>query len=339
MAALMSVEEAPSQGDVGLPAPAPALQRGKSSFALSSEDEPATSQEGPDLALQGGTRPLNLDADTGQAPSQGKTAILAQCALATSQGRSRVLLEHLGPAVFNRQGNTTDSRHCHSLLKRIIEEEGFATFRYEAGYCHEANPLDPLMVARHALRMHALDSGLPRPQLQTLHGCFAKKTHLMSALQMYKAGQMKELEQYVKARSQVCPTEFEEFDKVLKFGLYMHVFPWNAVAKNKESFRALMAADNFSHGVGLSDSEMRCVHAMSQALGQVDSGVSAVPVQEKILAHVRRWTGQRWQTVELDHFWAFTISTGQAQLEFLNNVWVYAKFESVLVVSSDFSWV
>ena len=77
------------------------------------------------------------------------------------------------------------------------------------------------------------------------------------------------------------------------------------------------------------------MHAMSQALGQVDSGVSAVPEQEKIVAHVRRWTGQRWQTVELDHFWAFTISTGQAQLEFLNNVWVYAKFESVLVVSSD----
>ena len=46
-------------------------------------------------------------------------------------------------------------------------------------------------------------------------GVFAK-THLVTALQMYKAGQMPELARYVEARSQEQPGEFEEFLQVLK---------------------------------------------------------------------------------------------------------------------------
>ena len=203
--------------------------------------------------------------------SEDKPAILAQRALATSRGRMRVSLEQLGPAVFNRQGNITDSTHCRALLTRILEEEGFATFRYDAGYCHEANPADPMMITRHANEMNTLDTALPRPTQEQLKGVFAK-THLVTALQMYKAGQMPELARYVEARSQGQPKEFEEFLQALKFGLYMHVFPWYAVHKHPESFRALMAADNFNHGVGLKDSEMRCVYAMSEARGQMDTG-------------------------------------------------------------------
>ena len=144
-----------------------------------------------------------------------KPAILAQQALRTSRGRQRVPLESLGPAVFNRQGTVTDSRHCLALMDRILKDEAFATFRYEAGYCHEPNPNDPSMVARHATTMHAKDPALPRPCEGALRGVFAK-THLVTALQMYKAGNMPELSRLVEARSQEDPTEVEEFKLVLE---------------------------------------------------------------------------------------------------------------------------
>ena len=268
----------------------------------------------------------------------GKTAILAQQALATSQGRQRVTLDTLGPACFNRQGNITDSRHCIALLSRILMEEGFATFRYDAGYCHEACPSDPLMITRHSARMNAMDHALPRPPQEPLKGVFAK-THLVTALQMYRDGQMPELERYVQARSQEQPDELAEFVHVLRFGIYMHVFPWDAVRKHPESFRALMAADNFNHGVGLKESEMRCVYAMSEARGQLDTGAEpreGASIRKEILAHVRKWSGHRWQDTELELFFDFTISTLPPQLDFLNDVWIYAQFESVLVVSSEF---
>ena len=76
----------------------------------------------------------------GAGPRRTALQCTVQRALATSEGRMRVQLERLGPAVFNRQGNPTCGKHCQTLMKRILEEEGFATFRYDAGYCHEPDP-------------------------------------------------------------------------------------------------------------------------------------------------------------------------------------------------------
>ena len=79
------------------------------------------------------------------------------------------------------------------------------------------------MVASHGNRMHGKDPSLPRLAETALKGTFAK-THLVTALQMYKAGMMPELSRVVEARSHEDPEEMEEFKTVLEHGLYMHVF-------------------------------------------------------------------------------------------------------------------
>ena len=73
----------------------------------------------------------------------------AKRALAMSKGITRVPLEDMGPALFNRLGTPTSGRHCMNLAKRIIEVEGFATLRYTAGFCHEPDPDNPLSVSSH----------------------------------------------------------------------------------------------------------------------------------------------------------------------------------------------
>ena len=58
----------------------------------------------------------------------------ARAMLQHSKGVTRVPLEDLGPALFNRQGAATCGQHCHDLGTRILTMEGFATFRYVVGF-------------------------------------------------------------------------------------------------------------------------------------------------------------------------------------------------------------
>ena len=267
---------------------------------------------------------------------QKKPAILAQQALKASRGVARVKLEELGPATFNRGGTTTCSRHCHTLMNRILTHEAFATYRYEAGYCHEPNPKDPSVVSDHGNRMRCKDPNLPQLPTTALKGVFAK-THLVTALQMFKAGRMPELARVVEARSHEDPEEMEEFKTVLEHGLYMHVFPWAEVERNPDAFKALMSSDNFQQGVGLNDSSIRCVHAMRTAMHHLDAGaepLSTEKLQDLVIEHTKTYSGTRWLDQELHQFWQVALSTEDMPMDLLHNVWVHGQFESKISVEA-----
>ena len=284
-------------------------------------------------------KPRSTDDLFAQPPPNKKPAILAQQALKSSRGIARVKLEELGPATFNRGGTVTDSGHCHNLMHRILTKEAFATYRYEAGYCHEPNPKDTSRVSNHGNRMVAKDPNLPQLPTTALKGTFAK-THLVTALQMFKAGRMPELARVVEARSHEDPEEMEEFRTVLEHGLYMHVFPWAEVERNPDGFKALMASDNFQQGVGLKDSEVRCVHAMRTAMHHLDAGaepLSTEKLQDLVIEHTKTYSGTRWLEQELDKFWQFALSTEDLPMELLHNVWVHGQFESK--ISVDAAWL
>ena len=253
-------------------------------------------------------------------------------ALARSKGIVRVPLEEMGPALFNRQGAPTSGRHCLNLAKRILTIEGFATYRYTAGYCHEADPKDPEAVARHANQMADRDALLPRLGGKNLKGVFAK-THLVTLLQLYKNGHLPELGAWVKKNR--SPEERQELDDVMTYGLFMHVFPWEATPNNKADMQALMASDNFDHGHGLTDSELRCIHAVRSAIQhlKVPQAASQFAVVTK---HVQRLSGQRWNEKDMDCFWDFAQTTTDQTLLLLLEVWLYGECEDVLQVDSAF---
>ena len=115
-----------------------------------------------------------------------------------SKGIVRVPLEDLGPSLFNRHGANTCGKHCHEMAARILTLEGFATFRYVAGLCHEPDPNDPQSVARHGNKMAETDELLPRLPMKALKGVFAK-THLVTFLQLFKGGHLEELRRSVPA--------------------------------------------------------------------------------------------------------------------------------------------
>ena len=274
----------------------------------------------------GATEMASSQAGATEVVSQG-----AKRALAMSKGVTRIPLEDLGPAVFNRKGNPTSGRHCVNLSKRILRVEGFSTFRYVAGYCHEPDPTSPLAVCHHANRMSERDHLLPTLPPRALKGVFAK-THLMTMLQLYKQGRFPDLEREVSSQPDSFTGELRE---ALSHGIFMHVFPFEAIRDNPEDFNALMASDNFDHGHGLADSEIRCIREMRTAIRTLPMGGASSQFAE-VSAEIQRLAGQRWGTKDLQAFWAYAQTTLELQMELLFEIWVFGECEDTLQVDSIF---
>ena len=282
------------------------------------------------------------------APSQGPSVNeMAMRALMHSKGVVRVPLEELGPALFNRQGQPTCGQHCRNIGTRILTLEGFFTFRYKAGFCHEPNPDDSEAVARHGNSMASNDNLLPRLLVKPLKGVFAK-THLVTFLQMFKSGMLPELLNAPHAPPRQgagaagSAGAISELQDVLDHGLLMHVIPWRVVRDDLPAVTALMASDNFDQGHGLTDSELRCIVAVREAISASSQGTLA-PLGlpggtqwDVVRRHVLSMSGQRWTDAEIGHFWDFAKSTLESHLELLLTIWTFAGCESVLRVESAF---
>ena len=286
--------------------------------AMDAQESPPAASQGPRAASQGGL-----------------VTASAKRVLALSKGRMRVPLDDLGPALFNRQGLPTCGRHCNELGKRIVDVEGFATFRYDFGYCHEPDPANPLAVSEHGNKMADRDPLLPRLGAKPLKGVFAK-THLVTWLQLLKVGRQPELlEHLAKQRGANGAASQDELHDTLENGIFMHVFPWSAVRDHKDDIVALMASDNFDHGHGLADSELRCVQSVRNALLTLEVPPAASQ-WEVVRDHVQRLAGQRWHARDLTAFWEFAKTTMDTQLTLMMEIWVFAECESVLKVESNF---
>jgi hypothetical protein len=144
------------------------------------------------------------------------------------------------------------------------------------------------------------------------------------------------------ASSQVqgSDTGNDEFTDVLEQGIFMHVFPWWVVRDHRDAVLALMASDNFDHGFGLPDSELRCIKAVRAAITACNQGRLAVSSGETqydvVQRHVLRMAGQKWREQDIGPFWNFTVTTLDQHMEIMQDVWSFAGCESVLRVEAAF---
>jgi len=222
-----------------------------------------------------------------------------------------------------------------------VTAEGFATFRYEAGFCHEPDPSQPMAVAEHGNAMAVRDPLLPWLPAKPLKGVFAK-THLVTFLQLLKGGRLPELSNLAAARAKSGSSQGEkasgqdELQDVLDHGVFMQVvFPWSVVRDHREDIIALMAADNFDHGHGLAESELRCVRGARRAILAlpVPPGMSQFAA---VCDYVRRSSGQRWLGKDMGGLLCARPDDADERLDLLLEVWTFAGCERVLRVDSAF---
>ena len=105
-----------------------------------------------------------------------------------SLGVTRIPLNEMACADFNRHGQGVNGKHAQSVVRRIFQEEGLQTWRYQRGLCIEPPPEDPLRFARftngYVKKQREL---LAEVEERPLPGSFAK-THLWHSLHTAKVG-------------------------------------------------------------------------------------------------------------------------------------------------------
>ena len=247
-------------------------------------------------------------------------------------GVQRIPLNKLGVSPHNRD---VSGKHVHKLGRRIVSVEGFCRYRYNHGWAHEPNPLDPLEVARNTNRVARRDKLLAPVPEEPLYGSFAK-THLLSFLQALKSGCI-----YWADNEELMlpPPAQAALVEHLEHGMFFEILPFVAVREHPKALQALIASDNFDAGFALGQTEMqllRGMHSCMQILRPPPGKSQWNVVQE----HVQRTIGANWPDEDLICFYNFCKVVGEAHLSFLADVvTLFVDVDKVTVRPSDFQAV
>ena len=279
------------------------------------------------LAATSGNTLANCAGDGDATIARGTNAptnicVAAQKVLRLSKGRVRVPLEDLGPSTWNRfSEQSLSGKHMMQLGERIFDTEGFATYRYVAGWCHEPNPEDSQEVWKYASANARLDPLLPDYAKKELKGVFAKN-HLVALLQCVKAGNRR----LPNAKQMMGVPEGPDWDElrdVMKHGIWMEVFDYNDVRDNFKSFEWLMASDNFDSAFALAEDELSVIDRISHSLKHTFPK-PGVRLWDAVMTEIKPLNGNRWSEQDLVRFGNFVKSTNcEKSLPFLK---VFNKF-------------
>lgn len=230
-----------------------------------------------------------------------------------SLGVTRVPLEEMGCAPFNRNGEGVSGKHVHTIIKRIVKEQGLVPYRYRAGLALAVNPNDPLAVSRFTNDYVRKQSDmLATVAEKPLHASFAK-THLWHGLWTLKQGG--KCFDGTGEPMEVAPGHGDkELAETLRHGMLYEVLRYEAYEKYPQAVEAMMSADNFDHAQGLADTEMtllvRYFHVGSSVV--VPQGMDHF---EAVRAKVDKHLGTEWTIAERTSIYNFSKVIGEEQLE------------------------
>ena len=125
------------------------------------------------------------------------------------------------------------------------------------------------------------------------------KTHLVTLLLLYKQGCLPDLQRMV-AR-QPGHAKFQELHEALSQGIFMHIFPFEAVRDHPDDFKCLMASDNFDHAYGMTGSEISCIRVMRELIRNMEVP-KAVSQFVAVTSEINKLSAQRWGPYDFDTF-------------------------------------
>ena len=224
--------------------------------------------------------------------------------LMLSKGKRRVSLWDLATATWNRGGVHTSGLNAQKKITKITLNDGFAEYRYVAGWCHEPNPKDPLEVWRHHEEMRSYDSLLVKLEQKHLKGVF-KCAHLVAGLQMFACGERNYAEPFADMPMSLSDANGQMLETI-KEGAFMEVFSFEDVQKNKPAFDALCDSDNFDHAMGLASDEVQCLVGIYEKVALTRSGDLLYDKAVEVLA---ARSGGRFSAKDIGKLWGWVAST------------------------------
>ena len=191
--------------------------------------------------------------DGGSTPAlQGAAFVLRHFSL----GVTRVPLNCMSCASFNRHGAGVSGKHAQNVIRRIFSVEGLQVWRYRHGVCIQPPSHDPMQFSRftnqYVKKQKDLLASVPdRP----LPGAFCK-THLWHGLHTAATGG----KTFYDTGLPVSPNmEDEEVATTISEGMWFQTLKYEAYEKHRDAIEALMTGDNLDAAYALAETEMSLI--------------------------------------------------------------------------------
>ena len=265
-----------------------------------------------------------------------------------SDGRERIALELIAPAVFNRFGRPLRSKRLVELCMLFLKSPGFAKHKCDSVWVIKPDLDKPYAVVAHANKMAALDPVLPtRDPKVAYYGSF-RNSHTCVALLQIKRGVLKwpGTDEYITAAG-----ANDALKDVLDNGIMCEVWPAEKVSDNLESFRVLMASDNCQGDEQMPEDEVSIISRLKECVDTAHSNntVKGLNIDNQVLSKVKQYIGASWTDKELNKLLDYAKSTAPVCLELLTLVSQLidkptsfvvptSHFRHVATLTSEFQW-
>ena len=231
--------------------------------------------------------------------------------LRLSKGKRLLKVDMLGPALWNRFGANLNGRHCMKLAVKI--EKDFQHLRYDRAWAVEPNPNDPNEVARHANLMAAIDPLLPRRVVEPLYALF-RRNHLACVMLMQRLGK-NTLDDDVPFNSALGN---DALRKALEEGIWVEVWEYSVYEAHRESFLAMMAADNHDADESLAENELQVLNRLRDSLSMVQTAPRlGNSIEDAAILQVQKYSSSTWCRQELFKLMDAAKTTSPQVLTFL----------------------
>lgn len=226
--------------------------------------------------------------------------------LLLSKGKTRVSIWDLATAKWNRNGTPTSGRHAQLRITSIMKKEGFAEYKYNAGWCIAPNPKNVYETWEHHEEMRVHDRLLVKLERKPLDGVF-KCTHLVAGLQMWAQEERFYGAPYDQEKMSLADGN-EEAVRTVREGIYMERFNFDDFEKNKDAFVSLMNSDNVDHATGLAYDEVQLIAAMYEQMALYSMGTSTY---EEIVQTLQSQSGGKYGDADIKKVWTFVASANE----------------------------
>jgi len=153
------------------------------------------------------------------------------------------------------------------IVKLLLIKPGFATYKYECAWVVGPDDLGSFKLADLANRNVAIDSLLPKRDRRAYSSTF-RKSHLACALLIIKQGTHKwpDSDRFITAEQGNAALQ-----ETLREGMWCQVWSHADVYADLETFKMLMASDNWEADEQMGDDELSVLNRICECMGTVRS--------------------------------------------------------------------
>jgi hypothetical protein len=173
-----------------------------------------------------------------------------------NMGIFRVPLDQIGTHPLNRHGLPVSGKHVHHLMRTILENHGFARYRYDHPILLEVAPGKLAELREHNEHFTSLDPLLP-PASKTMKYGAVTKNHLIHGIKCFANGTVRWDDTKEAMRLPGGPSQLKDH---IDNGVWAMVLKCEALDEDLDGVKAVMVSSNLEQAVAMPEHEVELLH-------------------------------------------------------------------------------